>query len=80
VSTDHEHADPADAEPGQPAPVAWELARHDDPDLKPLEHRLLRAISQRIQWRAELTAARDRASPGPPGNVSATALPEERNE
>ncbi|GAA1797243.1 replication initiator [Planosporangium flavigriseum] len=74
VSTDHEHVDPAavDREPGTPAPVAWELARPTDPDLKPLEHRLLRAISQRIQWRAELAAARDRAGVGPPGHVSAT--------
>jgi hypothetical protein len=75
VSTDHEHAAPVDAEPGQPAPVAWELARHNDPDLKPLEHRLLRAISQRIQWRAELNAARERTGAGPPANVSATDPP-----
>jgi hypothetical protein len=72
VSTDHEHVDQADAEPGQPAPVAWELARHDDPDLQPLEHRLLRAISQRIQWRTELNTARERAGLGPPPDVSAT--------
>jgi hypothetical protein len=73
VSTDHEHTDPADVEQGKAAPVAWELARPDDPDVQPLEHRLLRAISQRIQWRAELAAARERAGLGPPGNASATA-------
>jgi hypothetical protein len=72
VTTDHEHVAQVDAEPGTPAPVAWELARPDDPDVQPLEHRLLRGISQRIQWRAELNAARDRAGTGPPGNVSAT--------
>jgi hypothetical protein len=73
VTTDHEHHPPADVPPGEPAPVAWELARPDDPDLQPLEHRLMRAISQRIQWRAELNAARERAGIGPPGSVSATA-------
>jgi hypothetical protein len=73
VTTDHEHAGQVDADPGQPAPVAWELARHDDPDLKPLEHRLLAAISQRIQWRTELHAASERAATGPPGDVSATS-------
>ncbi|MDR6322975.1 hypothetical protein J3R03_007171 [Actinoplanes couchii] len=38
--------------------VAWEMARHDDPDLPALEHRLLRSISQRIQRRTQLNAAR----------------------
>ncbi|MBI3686670.1 MAG: replication initiation protein [Actinobacteria bacterium] len=52
-------------------PFAWELARRDDPDLPPLEHRLLRAISTRIQHRAQLHAAR-RAGADPPPDVSAT--------
>ena len=72
VTTDHEHAAPVSDEPGPPTPVAWELARPGDPDVKPLEHRLLRGISQRIQWRDEINRARDRANV-PPGNVSATA-------
>ncbi|MBO3738334.1 replication initiation protein [Actinoplanes sp. NEAU-H7] len=38
--------------------VAWEIARPDDPDLPALEHRLLRAISQRIHRRTQLNAAR----------------------
>jgi len=71
VSTDHESAAAVDAQPGEPAPVAWELARPDDPDLPALEHRLLRAISQRIQWRAALLAAKDRAAHGAP-DASAT--------
>jgi hypothetical protein len=37
---------------------AWELARPDDPDLAPLGHRLLRAISERIQQRVQLDHAR----------------------
>ncbi|GAA0473645.1 hypothetical protein Ade02nite_73960 [Paractinoplanes deccanensis] len=53
--------------------VAWEMARNDDPDLPALEHRLLRAISQRIQRRAQLSVARQRASGDPPSDVSATA-------
>jgi hypothetical protein len=41
--------------------------------MQPLEHRLLRGIAQRIQWRDEINKARERARHGPPGNVSATA-------
>jgi hypothetical protein len=59
-------------EPGTPAPVAWELARRDDPDVDPLPHRILRAISARIQQRALLNAACERAGHGPPGAVPAT--------
>ncbi|GAA2368110.1 hypothetical protein GCM10010170_067880 [Dactylosporangium salmoneum] len=50
------------ADPESPAPVAWELARPNDPDLPPMRHRLLRALAQRIQWRNALNAARDRAA------------------
>ncbi|WP_433054218.1 replication initiator [Dactylosporangium sp. CS-033363] len=49
-------------EPESTAPVAWELARPNDPDLLPMRHRLLKALAQRIQWRNALTAARDRAA------------------
>ena len=38
-------------EPADRRRYAWELARPDDPDVPPLEHRLLRAISERIRWR-----------------------------
>jgi hypothetical protein len=55
-----------------PVPVAWEMARPGDPDLPPLEHRLLRLISQRIQQRGQLHAARHPGSTGPPADVSAT--------
>jgi hypothetical protein len=37
---------------------AWELAKPTDPDVPPLGHRVLRAISERVQWRAQLDAAR----------------------
>ncbi|MEU3455676.1 replication initiator [Micromonospora sp. NPDC006766] len=49
---------------------AWELAKPTDPDVPPLGHRVLRAISERIQWRAQLDAAK-RAADAPP-DVSAT--------
>jgi hypothetical protein len=52
---------------------AWELARPYDPDIPPLAHRLLRAISERARWRSELLAARDRAAQRDGGDVSATA-------
>jgi hypothetical protein len=50
---------------------AWELARPDDPDVPPLAHRLLRSISERARWRAQLLAAKDRAAQGSP-DLSAT--------
>jgi hypothetical protein len=62
----------ADPTVAGPAPVAWEMAHPDDPDLPPLEHRLLRAISQRIQRRGQLAAARQRGGTDPPVDVSAT--------
>lgn len=49
---------------------AWEMARPDDPDVLPLGHRLLRAVSERIQWRNQLDHARKAAAPPPP-DVSA---------
>ncbi|MFC4018486.1 replication initiator [Micromonospora sp. GCM10011542] len=51
---------------------AWELAKPTDPDVPPLGHRVLRAISERIQWRTQLDAARRAADPP---DVSATATP-----
>lgn len=53
------------------ARYAWELAKPDDPDLPPLGHRLLRAVSERIQQRTQLDHARRRAN-SPPGELSAT--------
>jgi hypothetical protein len=51
---------------------AWELARQNDPDVPPLAHRLLRGISERAQWKAELLAAKDRAAQHePPATVPA---------
>jgi len=61
VSTDAETAD--SATPDQPAATyAWELAGPHDPDLAPLGHRLLRALSHRVQWRTALLAVQDRAA------------------
>lgn len=45
---------------------AWDLARPGDPDLPPLGHRLLRAISERIQQRVQLDHARRAAPAGAP--------------
>lgn|GEM_PF-423728 len=74
----------------EPAPVAWELARPDDPDVPPLEHRLLRAISARIQQRQQLRAAReglsaavgnrDHPPDGSPPNVSTDHRRKERGD
>ncbi|WP_306204931.1 replication initiator [Actinoplanes sp. RD1] len=48
------------------SPFAWELARPDDRDLPPLQHRLLRMVSQRIQRRGQLDVARRRGRADPP--------------
>jgi len=61
VSDGHDQVPIVDTQPGDPSPVAWELARPDDPDVPPLQHRILRAISTRIQHRAAIAAARERS-------------------
>ncbi|MFC0033552.1 hypothetical protein ACFFMM_28915 [Micromonospora chaiyaphumensis] len=53
---------------------AWELAKPTDPDVAPLGHRVLRAISERIQWRVQLDAARRNQAPP---DVSATTTDQE---
>jgi hypothetical protein len=60
------HTTGHDQEGDDPRRYAWELAKPDDPDLPPLGHRLLRAISQRIQQRAQLDHARRAAPAGAP--------------
>ncbi|MER7587960.1 replication initiator [Micromonospora sp. NPDC127501] len=67
ITTGADDADPAG--PDQPTAYAWEMARPDDPDIPPLQHRLLRALSQRAQWKAALLAARDRAATAAPTTV-----------
>ncbi|WP_341718258.1 replication initiation protein [Micromonospora sp. FIMYZ51] len=62
VTTGATDAEPVDQD-AAPA-YAWELARPDDADVPPLQHRLLRALSQRAQWKAALLAARDKAAQG----------------
>ncbi|WP_240670485.1 replication initiator [Actinoplanes solisilvae] len=56
--------DQPEADPEPEKQIAWELARYDDPDLPPLDHRLLRAVSERIRRRSELATARQRAAAG----------------
>jgi len=46
---------------GPASRYAWELAPPTDPDVPPLAHRLLRAVSERIQWRNQLDQARRQA-------------------
>jgi hypothetical protein len=77
VSVTAEDATLADGQAVAPIPVAWEMARPGDPDLPPIEHRLLRAISQRIQRRAQLAAARRRDGTDPPADASATGSREQ---
>nr|MDT0658963.1 replication initiation protein [Micromonospora sp. DSM 115978] len=63
-----EHDQANTAEPDGPNRYRFELARPEDPDVLPVEHRILRAVSARIRWRTNLDAARQRA----PGPLSAT--------
>ncbi|MGB2569293.1 replication initiator [Micromonospora citrea] len=67
VSNGADDAEPVDQQ--APPAYAWELARPDDADVPPLQHRLLRALSQRAQWKAALLAARDRAATTAPTTV-----------
>lgn len=58
-------------EPDDKRRYVFELARPGDPDLPPLEHRILRAISTRTRWRAALAEQRRQ----PPDPVSAKQDP-----
>lgn len=69
---DPEHVDQVDAvEPSGPdsPPRYWyELARPDDPDVSPYQHRILAAVAARERWREQIRAALARAQ------LSATEL------
>jgi hypothetical protein len=58
------------AEPGR---YTFELAKPGSPGVAPVEHRILRAISTRIQWREQLRKARQLN----PGGVSANEITKE---
>jgi hypothetical protein len=73
LTTDQDGADDPDA-PDR-SRHAWELARRDDPDLAPLGHRLLRAISQRIQQRVQLDHARRQANAPPDQSPAIRTVP-----
>jgi hypothetical protein len=69
--TDHdEDQDQDDADTDQPGRYRYEIAHPDDPDVRPLQHRILAAIAARTRWRDELRRAR--THPPGPGAVSAT--------
>jgi hypothetical protein len=62
-----DQADAADAENGQVDEAergrfVFQLARPDDPDVMPVQHRLMKAISVRQRWRAALDQARRKAA------------------
>ncbi|MEV5709929.1 replication initiator [Actinoallomurus sp. NPDC052274] len=48
----------ATGHPAQPGRYAWELAPPDDPDVKPVEQRLLASIAERLEMRRQLDHAR----------------------
>ena len=51
-----EEPDPGD----QSRRYTFERARPDDPDVPPVEHRILRAISTRVRWKSALARAHER--------------------
>lgn len=55
-AVDGEHEDQADEQPR----YSFELAKPGDPEVPPIEHRILRAISTRTRWRQALQQARQR--------------------
>jgi hypothetical protein len=46
----------------------WQPISSDDPDIEPLSRRLLRAVAERVRWRAALDQAQQRAD----GNSATT--------
>jgi hypothetical protein len=70
-AVDGHDQDPDDVRPDGKPRYRFELAQPGEPDVPPAEHRLLRAISTRLRWRAALAKARQ----GPPDPVSATQDP-----
>ncbi|WP_308206847.1 replication initiator [Actinoallomurus rhizosphaericola] len=48
----------ATGHPTQPGRYAWELAPPDDPDVKPVEQRLLASIAERVEMRRQLDQAK----------------------
>ncbi|GAA4618144.1 hypothetical protein GCM10023195_81340 [Actinoallomurus liliacearum] len=48
----------ATGHPAQPGRYAWELAPPDDPDVKPVEQRLLASIAERVEMRRQLDHAK----------------------
>jgi hypothetical protein len=75
--------DQADTDKTQPEPdgsrrYLFELAKPGSPGVPPIEQRILRAIAQRIQWRAEMAAARARnSSDSAPPTIDSSTLREE---
>ena len=49
-------------EPNPPRRYTFEHAQPDDPDVSPLQHRLLRTIHQRTTWKEALAKARARTT------------------
>lgn len=60
VTVDLDSASRSETDPA--SRYAWELARPDDPDVTPMAHRLLRAISERARWRRQLETAKAQAA------------------
>ncbi len=54
---------PSATEFDSPKRFRFEMARPDDPDVLPLEHRVLRAVSARIRWRQQLATAQANLAP-----------------
>ena len=57
---DHDQGQGHPATTGQQPRYTFELAKPGDPDVPPVEHRILRAISTRIRWRQALQQTRQR--------------------
>jgi hypothetical protein len=82
LSVDSATAEQVDPQPGELAPGRVgtrppRRRRRATPRTPAVEHRLLRARSQRIQRRAQLAAARERAGPDPQPSVEEAAASSE---
>jgi hypothetical protein len=61
----------ATGHPTEPGRYAWELAPPDDPDVGPVEQRLLTAIAERLEMRRQLDQANAAADLSATGEVAA---------
>ncbi|HEY3682900.1 MAG TPA: replication initiator [Streptosporangiaceae bacterium] len=65
---------PATHDDNDPGRYAWAAVNPSNPEVAPLEHRILRAVAKRHEWRTQMELAQRRADGQPDTDLSATGL------